>query len=359
MNRDHAHHVVKKILNKVFVFVAIFSQYCFSTGSMTVPLNLETAVQGNKVMQDFELESPPMGVDHSQKVKATPIGSDYSSKDCINLLPSTAVSRLNEGPDFLILGATKCGTTSLYRYLKEHPNIQLTKPKELHFFDKNWSKSTYNNGIDWYLEQFPKKHLEDDFFLVGEATPGYLVGADPREVSGYFPKAKLIILVRNPINRALSHYKMLFRRNVLGDQPPLEELFIQKMTEYKNTSTPQPDPCIYNGIYTPHIKAWREFYPDNQIFIICSEELFASPCKVVNDVFTFLGLSAFDLKEYKIFNKGSNNEITLSPDLRRQMSEFYAPYNQELQVFLRDEMHLNFDLASFGWNVNSETDLKD
>ncbi len=46
-------------------------------------------------MQDFELESPPMGVDHSQKVKATPIGSDYSSKDCINLLPSTAVSRFN------------------------------------------------------------------------------------------------------------------------------------------------------------------------------------------------------------------------------------------------------------------------
>ena len=57
-------------------------------------LILETAVQDNKVMQDFELESLPMGVDHSQKVKATPIGSDYSSKDCVNLLSSTAVSRL-------------------------------------------------------------------------------------------------------------------------------------------------------------------------------------------------------------------------------------------------------------------------
>ena len=60
-----------------------------------ISLNLETAVQDNKVMQDFELESLPMGAEHSQKVKAAPIGSDYGSKDCVNLLSSTAVSRLN------------------------------------------------------------------------------------------------------------------------------------------------------------------------------------------------------------------------------------------------------------------------
>jgi hypothetical protein len=62
---------------------------------MDTNFNLETAVQDDKVMQDFELESLSMGVDHSQKVKATPIESDYSSKDCVNLSSSTAVSRVN------------------------------------------------------------------------------------------------------------------------------------------------------------------------------------------------------------------------------------------------------------------------
>lgn len=275
------------------------------------------------------------------------------------LYPLEAFTPLsNKGPDFLILGGWKCGTTSLFHYLKQHPNIQLPKEKELFFFNKSYIRTTYNKGMDWYLEQFPKKGLEQDFFLTGEATAGYLVGANPKEVSEHFPEAKLIILIRNPINRALSHYKMNIRTNEIKDLRPIEEIFIEKMTNYKNALFPKYDPYIYVGIYVLHIQAWRKFYPDNQILVICSEEFFSHPNKVLNDVFAFLGLPAFNLKEHKVFNKGSNDEIILSSDLQQQMSEFYASYNQELQALLKNEMRIDINLASFGWDVEPKTNVK-
>ncbi len=269
--------------------------------------------------------------------------------DAINTMPF-----LHEGPDFLILGGVKCGTTSLFRYLKEHPNIRFPQNKELFFFNKAFEKSTYNNGIEWYLKQFPKKRPAGDFFLTGEASAGYFARADPKEISSYFPNIKLIILLRNPVDRALSHYKMSLRNRNINGHGSIEKTFTTNMINFKNTTIPLWDPYIYSGVYVSLIRSWRESYPDDQILIICSEELFATPSKVVNDVFAFLELPAFTLKEYKIFNKGSNNEITLSPSLREQMSEFFSPYNQELQTLLQDEMHIDIDLASFGWDLSGE-----
>ncbi len=265
---------------------------------------------------------------------------------------------LNEGPDFFILGGVKCGTTSLFYYLKEHPNIQLPQKKELRFFNTLWKQNNHTEAIQCYLEQFPKKNRCHDFFLTGEASPSYLIRAQPKEVSRYFPQAKLIILLRNPIEYALSHYKMRLRKGEEKDTRTIEEIFTKTIEDLQSSPVTDNDSYIYKGIYVPLIQRWREFYPDNQIFIICSEDFFANPRKIMNDVFTFLGLSAFDLKEYKIFNKGLNSEITLSPDLRKQMSEFYAPYNQELQTLLKDEMHIDIDLASFGWDVGPETNTK-
>ncbi len=295
-------HVIKKPLNMLFIFMNIFSQFCFSTEPITVPLN--------------------------------------------------------KGPDFLILGGVKCGTTSLFHYLKEHPNIRVGKQKELNFFNKHFEKSTYTKGIEWYLAQFPQKNLDSDFFLTGEGTPGYLAGSEIQEISSLFPKIKLIILLRNPIDRALSSYKMRIRQNEEQDTRLIEELFTEKLINFRSTTVSEWDPYIYEGVYVSLIRSWRKFYPDNQLLIICSEELFANPNKVVNDVFAFLELPTFDLKKYKIFNKEPNNEITLPSDLRERMLEFYAPYNQELQILLRNEMHIDIDLAFFGWDVNAEPETE-
>lgn len=267
---------------------------------------------------------------------------------CFILISTYCFGIVAEGPDFMIIGAMKCGTTSLFNYLNEHPDIHTLKhvPKEIHFFDEQMN---YQKGIGWYLNQFPKKNLAHDFFLTGEATPIYLTRKSiARRIAGQFPDLKIIIILRNPVDRALSHYKHYKQlgRNSWGDKS-MEECFIQGMSDFPRKPFPiRRDGFIGRGVYVYQIQFWREFFPDNQFLILCAEELFSNPSKVVNDVFAFLGLSSFYLSSYEIANKGSANQehIRLSPELREQMADFYAPYNRKLKRLLRDEMHMDINL---------------
>ena len=114
-------------------------------------------------------------------------------------------------PDFLIIGAARSGTTSLYEYLIQHSSIHSAVGKEVYFFDKK-----YNKGINWYRSFFPSKFskiiissLQKKSFLTGEATPRYLFHPhSPKRVHQVIPNVKLIVLLRNPIDRAYSHYQM-------------------------------------------------------------------------------------------------------------------------------------------------------
>ncbi|MEM1260746.1 MAG: sulfotransferase domain-containing protein, partial [Bacteroidota bacterium] len=110
------------------------------------------------------------------------------------------------GPDFLVIGAMKSGTSSLLEYLVDHPQIKKGKEKEIHFFDKYFSK-----GVEWYETQFPKKEENSDF-LTGEATPAYLLFPSiPKKVYELYPDVKLIVILRNPVDRAFSNHKMNLR----------------------------------------------------------------------------------------------------------------------------------------------------
>lgn len=104
-------------------------------------------------------------------------------------------------PDFVVIGAQRSGTTSLYRYLDRHPDIFMAPTKEVHFFDRH-----FENGVAWYCKQFDGAHLNQ---VVGEATPRYM--ADPRAVerlAEIVPHARLVALLRDPVERAYSHYWM-------------------------------------------------------------------------------------------------------------------------------------------------------
>ncbi|MET0607965.1 MAG: sulfotransferase domain-containing protein, partial [Gaiellaceae bacterium] len=119
-------------------------------------------------------------------------------------------------PDFLVLGAQKAGTTALYEYLRRHPQISGPSWKEVSFFDRHWAR-----GESWYRGNFPNvartrgKH-------VGEASPSYVFHPlAPRRVQEVVPEARLIVLVRNPVDRALSQYN---HEVALGWEPlPFEE----------------------------------------------------------------------------------------------------------------------------------------
>ncbi|MEX2132610.1 MAG: sulfotransferase domain-containing protein, partial [Acidimicrobiia bacterium] len=102
-------------------------------------------------------------------------------------------------PTFLIAGAMRCGTTSLNAYLREHDEITVGQPKEVHFFDQN-----YERGIDWYLQHFPGS---DTAKAIGEATPAYLYFPEVAErIATTLPDVKILLLLRDPVDRAHSHY---------------------------------------------------------------------------------------------------------------------------------------------------------
>src|SRR5579885_2674785 len=121
----------------------------------------------------------------------------------------TITSSIRLLPDFIIIGTQRGGTTSLYAYLGQHPQIAPAVIKEVHFFDNN-----YERGVGWYRTQFPflieksiAKNIGQQNFITGEASPYYLFHPHvPERAAKVVPGAKLIVLLRNPIDRAYSHY---------------------------------------------------------------------------------------------------------------------------------------------------------
>jgi hypothetical protein len=121
----------------------------------------------------------------------------------------TATSRLRLLPNFIIIGSARSGTTSLYNYLVQHPGIAPALRKEVHFFDYN-----YQRGCSWYQGQFPThpymhymQTIHRQAMITGEASPYYLFHPYvPQRVAQLLPEIKLIALLRNPIERAFSHY---------------------------------------------------------------------------------------------------------------------------------------------------------
>src|SRR5215213_1565056 len=116
-------------------------------------------------------------------------------------------AHLRQLPNFIIIGAQRGGTTSLYRYLTEHPSIGAAYRKEVHFFDRHFDK-----GMAWYLAHFPAR---GEFPIVGEASPFYLFHpAVPGRIHAAVPQARFIALLRNPIDRAYSQYHMKSRHDL-------------------------------------------------------------------------------------------------------------------------------------------------
>ncbi|MBE9047933.1 tetratricopeptide repeat protein [Pleurocapsales cyanobacterium LEGE 10410] len=236
------------------------------------------------------------------------------------------------GPDFIIAGASKSGTSSIYYYLSRHPQILLSHKKEIDFYWKN-----FDRGIDWYLAHFPSISDRPDF-LTGEATPNYLRFPQiAQRIKDTFPQTKIIILLRNPVDRAISwHYhklntgltKVALETAIATE---IERLATVSETEIINTGFYDPDNII-SSLYIYKIKAWIEFLGREQFLILKSEEFYARPLEVMAEVFNFLGLSNCTLDNYPKVNAGSYNRV--APNIRKTLSEYFAPYNRQLEEYL-------------------------
>ena len=241
------------------------------------------------------------------------------------------------GPDFIVAGASKSGTSSIYFYLSRHPQILLSHTKEIDFYWQN-----YKRGIDWYLAHFPTVTDQDDF-LTGEATPNYLRFPQvAKRIKNTFPQTKIIILLRNPADRAISwHYHKLNTGLTNQSLAPaiaeeMERLKTVSESEITNTGFYNPD-NILSSLYVYKIKPWIELLGREQFLILKSEDFYSDPLNSMSQVFEFLGLPNCTLESYPKVNAGSYSEV--DSELRTVLADYFTPYNRQLEEYLDIEFN--------------------
>jgi hypothetical protein len=214
-------------------------------------------------------------------------------------------------PQFLGIGAQKAGTTWLYENLRIHPELFLPKPKELHYFDTHISR----NVNYWDFFKSNKK-------VKGEITPAYSVISYERikYIHEILPNLKIILILRNPIDRAWSHIMM----HVKSQKEINEEYIIKFMKLYT---------CICRSNYIQIIDNWKSVFPDNQIFIGMYDEIKTNPKKFLNSIFYFLGVSEPSnfgnyLYDKVIFSSGYNK---IPNKYKKELNDLYGPFLVELK----------------------------
>ena len=253
-----------------------------------------------------------------------------------------ALDRYRLRPAFIIIGAQRAGTTSLYQYLVEHPRVLAARQKEVHFFDKN-----FGLGFEWYRRQFPpawpgilaaKRRL-----ITGEATPYYLMHPlAAGRVRQTLPNVRLIVLLRHPVDRAYSHYQLEVRlgRETLAfedaiDREPErlrdEADRIRSMPDYTSENL-QHYSYLTRGVYVDQLQPWMDFFPKEQLLILKSEDFYANPRATVHQVYEFLGLPRWDQDEYRPLNVASYRDM--DPATRSRLLAYFEPHNQRLYRFM-------------------------
>ncbi len=249
-------------------------------------------------------------------------------------------------PDFLVIGAQRCGSTSLYRYLCQHPEIIPAVKKEVHFFDLHFNKGEY-----WYRSHFPLRSIKFNLkknnlhtYLTCEATPIYIFHPlAPYRISDLLPNAKFIILLRNPVERAYSHYWLRVRRG--GEPLPFEEAIQQESERLRGQREKiilqKEENYGYNfwhysylarGIYIDQIETWYRLFPKNQFLIIKSEDFYTHSTDTLNSCFEFLGLPQGIQTYNKIHQRGEYPEM--NPETKEQLTAYFEPYNKRLYEFI-------------------------
>ena len=243
--------------------------------------------------------------------------------------------RKETAPDFIIIGAGKCGTSSLHKYICAHPQVLSPHKKELNFFHGN-----FNKGVDWYLSHFPS--LTDSAeYRTGEASPVYFHAPQVDErIHGLFPKTKLIVLLRNPVDRAVSwHYHQVKCGNSKQTAAAALKNAIAKLQDVSESELAYSGGYIQESLYFYKLQRWLKLFSRSQLLIIQSENFFSRPQSIMSKVFDFLELPDYQSPNYKKFNGGLY--VPIEASLRQTLSAYFKPHNQKLEHLLN---------RSFNWD---------
>jgi hypothetical protein len=241
-------------------------------------------------------------------------------------------------PAALIIGTAKGGTTSLFNYLIEHPDVVAPLGKEMHYFDLYYSR-----GERWYRGRFPYEFQLRGAALTLDASPYYMVHPLAAErAARLLPDVKLIALLRNPVDRALSHYNFAFQggRETLSFAEAVEQETERIAGEEERLRT-KPDyfssrhrtySYLRRGLYLDQLRRWVEHFPRANLLVIQSEWLFRDPAGATGAVQRFLGLRPYQCPSYKTFLQGQYSKM--DPELRRRLVAYFEPHNRELYEWL-------------------------
>ena len=227
-------------------------------------------------------------------------------------------------PTFVVIGAPKCGTTSLHRYLATHPEVFMSEPKELDFFvrDRGWRR-----GLAWYEERFAPA---GDARARGESSPGYTLHPHwpsmPDRMAALLPEARLVYLVRDPVDRAISHFANSWRR---GDERRPIVRALRENRLYLDGSR-----------YAFQIERYLEHFPRERILILRAEDLLEDRRATVRRVLRFIGVegswTAPDLDQLHNTSAGQSGGLRWAVRLRR--SPAYRRVRHLLPARLRREV---------------------
>jgi Sulfotransferase domain len=254
-------------------------------------------------------------------------------------------------PAFLVIGAAKGGTTSLFRWLSDHPLIAPPSPlwmrdvpmKEVHFFDYNFYRRE-----DWYRGHFPLKRDCRDFerthgraFITGEASASYLSHRwAPQRVKQALPDVKLVVAFRDPVDRAYSQYNMSCRERYenLSFEDAIEEEGERLRPELERVEKDRRYNSLKLGTwsylqrsrYAEHLERWLEVFPREQFLFLKAEDMFADPYGTLDLVTSFLELPSFRPPDLPRLKDGGKYQ-PLSTETRARLAEYFRPYNERLR----------------------------
>lgn len=275
------------------------------------------------------------------------------------LLPRRATAGGRALPDFVVLGAMKAGTTSLYHAISQHPQVHGAVRKGVHYFDVNAAR-----GLGWYRAHFPlRRRLEREAdrqqrrIITGEASPSYLVHPRaPAAIHATLPGARLLVVVRDPVKRAYSHYNHNLRKTAeqgrMREPLPFPDALAAEEGRLAGEVERMLADPTYNslpftlysyqtrGRYIEQLERYAELFPRDQILVVPSEALYRDVQRTMDRVFDFLGLDPWIVPDAGPKNAYEYRAAPLDDATRDLLAAGFAPYNRRLYEWVGE---------TYGW----------
>ncbi|XP_054614928.1 heparan sulfate glucosamine 3-O-sulfotransferase 6-like [Dunckerocampus dactyliophorus] len=268
-----------------------------------------------------------------------------------NNIPVSNTFGTKRFPQAIIIGVKKGGTRALLEFLRIHPDVRAVGA-EPHFFDR-----FYDKGLEWYRNLMPRTL---DGQITMEKTPSYFVTKEaPGRVCTLNGQTKLIVVVRDPVTRAVSDYTQTLSKN--PGLPSFQSLALRNASTAELIDTSWS--AVRIGLYAKHLENWLQYFPLSQFLFVCGERLVSDPAGEMGRVQDFLGLKRVVSEKHFYFNQtkgfpclkkpeGSSRPRCLGKSKGRPHPQIPAEVLQKLRDFYRPYNHRFYQMSGqdFGWD---------